>query len=601
MATMNQPQPYMDMHSGPHISSGPAYSHAAHVTAPPMQHYTYQAQPVLPPNSTHYAPPSYSSYAYGANGVTSPQSAPGPGVQSSMPLPAMIANPSQQHAYAPPNSAPQQGYTQAQQPFDTTGQIAPPGMKPRVTATLWEDEGSLCFQVEAKGVCVARREDNHFINGTKLLNVAGMTRGRRDGILKSEKTRHVVKIGPMHLKGVWIPYDRALEFANKEKITDLLYPLFVHNIGGLLYNPENAPRTNAVVAATERRRMDSGDSSRGPQATQPPPALHHHHSMQPGVGAQAPPTPHSIAPHPNAGRPNIERAHTFPTPPTSASSVLGMGNQGSSYDWGNQNLSNGVNGAQPLSLDTGMNARSMPTTPATTPPSNAQQSIPGYQAQTAYDKNVYNTTPGSQTAYSQHSDPARYGQEQSYPKTEMGPPTAPPAAYSAHDAAHVSSQSQHEHENGEHHENGYIHGSASAYDANRGQYATYPSGPTHLSPEMTGSPHQSASGRGTPRTLPSSQPQWGSEYQTPPRSGTSSSVYNVIGANASASVPSSGGTYPSSAYSAAGVKRGRDDEDRPSTRDYDYGAKRQKSTHQDSFGIPLQAPHMQAIKSGGQR
>ena len=119
--------------------------------------------------------------------------------------------------------------------FDSSGQVAPPGVKPRVTATLWEDEGALCFQVEAKGVCVARRDgtflqlqclhaqmqqsslarrhlrglyltkllDNHFINGTKLLNVAGMTRGRRDGILKSEKTRHVVKIGPMHLKGVW--------------------------------------------------------------------------------------------------------------------------------------------------------------------------------------------------------------------------------------------------------------------------------------------------------------------------------------------------------------------------------------------------------------
>jgi hypothetical protein len=87
--------------------------------------------------------------------------------------------------------------------FDTSGQIAPPGQNPRVTATLWEDEGSLCFQVEAKGVCVARREDNHMINGTKLLNVAGMTRARRDGILKAEKTRHVVKIGPMHLKGVW--------------------------------------------------------------------------------------------------------------------------------------------------------------------------------------------------------------------------------------------------------------------------------------------------------------------------------------------------------------------------------------------------------------
>jgi len=95
------------------------------------------------------------------------------------------------------------GSQQFERAFDTTGQIAPPGMKPRVTATLWEDEGSLCFQVEANGVCVARREDNHMINGTKLLNVAGMTRGRRDGILKSEKTRHVVKIGPMHLKGVW--------------------------------------------------------------------------------------------------------------------------------------------------------------------------------------------------------------------------------------------------------------------------------------------------------------------------------------------------------------------------------------------------------------
>jgi KilA-N domain len=116
----------------------------------------------------------------------------------------------------------QGGYAQQEMVGDTTGQVAPPGVKPRVTATLWEDEGTLCFQVDVKGTCVARREgmsecsvisgrsleilidsDNHMINGTKLLNVAGMTRGRRDGILKSEKQKHVVKIGPMHLKGVW--------------------------------------------------------------------------------------------------------------------------------------------------------------------------------------------------------------------------------------------------------------------------------------------------------------------------------------------------------------------------------------------------------------
>lgn len=55
------------------------------------------------------------------------------------------------------------------------------------------------------------------INGTKLLNVAGMTRGRRDGILKSEKLRHVVKIGPMHLKGVW--------YAVSSYFTSFFFPL----------------------------------------------------------------------------------------------------------------------------------------------------------------------------------------------------------------------------------------------------------------------------------------------------------------------------------------------------------------------------------------
>lgn len=68
----------------------------------------------------------------------------------------MPSTPAHASYVAAPGPAPHSYPTAA--PFDTTGQIAPPGMKPRVTATLWEDEGSLCFQVEAKGVCVARRE-----------------------------------------------------------------------------------------------------------------------------------------------------------------------------------------------------------------------------------------------------------------------------------------------------------------------------------------------------------------------------------------------------------------------------------------------------------
>lgn len=110
------------------------------------------------------------------------------------------------------------------------GQIQPPGSRPKITTTMWEDEKTLCYQVEANGVSVVRRADNNMINGTKLLNVAKMTRGRRDGILKAEKTRYVVKIGSMHLKGVWIPFERALIMAQREGIADSLYPLFVKDI-----------------------------------------------------------------------------------------------------------------------------------------------------------------------------------------------------------------------------------------------------------------------------------------------------------------------------------------------------------------------------------
>jgi hypothetical protein len=68
--------------------------------------------------------------------------------------------PNPSHNYVAASQPPSTGYQpqQQQHQMDTTGQTGPPGIKPKVTATLWEDEGSLCFQVEAKGVCVARRE-----------------------------------------------------------------------------------------------------------------------------------------------------------------------------------------------------------------------------------------------------------------------------------------------------------------------------------------------------------------------------------------------------------------------------------------------------------
>lgn len=106
----------------------------------------------------------------------------------------------------------------------------PKPVKPRIRRLYWEEEKTTCYQVEALGVLVSRREDSDFLNGTKLLNVAGMTRGKRDGVLKSEKIKIVVKTGSMNLKGVWIPYERALEIARNEGVEDLLFPLFVKDI-----------------------------------------------------------------------------------------------------------------------------------------------------------------------------------------------------------------------------------------------------------------------------------------------------------------------------------------------------------------------------------
>ncbi|KAJ2361964.1 Cell pattern formation-associated protein ust1, partial [Coemansia sp. RSA 2607] len=88
---------------------------------------------------------------------------------------------------------------------------------------------------------------DNMINGTKLLNVVGMSRGKRDGILKNEKGRRVVKVGPMHLKGVWIPFERARFLADQFKVVDVLFPIFQPDPNSYLYGtlPINSPTTAA--------------------------------------------------------------------------------------------------------------------------------------------------------------------------------------------------------------------------------------------------------------------------------------------------------------------------------------------------------------------
>ncbi|WYZ41606.1 hypothetical protein EsH8_V_000501 [Colletotrichum jinshuiense] len=579
-------QPAADMYYSQHMSAGQAPPPQT-VTSGTMSYHS-QPPPLQPSHLPQYAQQTPYGQPYGyTNGLTSPQSAPpavnnGMGGQNVLPLPGVS--------------------TQGFQGFDTTGQVAPPGMKPRVTATLWEDEGSLCFQVEARGICVARREDNHMINGTKLLNVAGMTRGRRDGILKSEKVRHVVKIGPMHLKGVWIPFERALDFANKEKITELLYPLFVHNIGALLYHPTNQTRTNQVMAAAERRKQEQNQMRGAPQSGGPGlPSIqqHHHHSM----GLPGP--QQSLPSHVNMGRPTLDRAHTFPTPPTSASSVMGssMGASDNGFQWAQSQGMGGAQAQNPMSIDTGLsNARSMPATPASTPPGSTMQNMQSYQSSTQqYDNSrpMYNA-PTQQSPYQATNptsqDRSVYGQNDPYAKNDMGPPSARPTANGApqdqkpangimhadQSAPQPAGDEEAEHE----HDGEYTHDSG-AYDANRGSYnysapavGTLPAEHQHLSPEMTGSPsHPPASGRATPRTAAAPQPYYSQQagYSTPPRVAqqSSSNLYNVMsndrnsaagpGSNdvytPQADMGSMSNGYPSQMNGTAGMKRGRDDDD----------------------------------------
>lgn len=153
---------------------------------------------------------------------SSPLPTPTPGPGSVMPTPSNSeAQPAESHD-AP--KSPQAQNVQVNRPLPVRYSSA------RVMSTFWDDEDTLCYQVESRGVVVLRRADLNFINGTKLLNVAGMTRGRRDGLLKTERLRHVVKVGPMNLKGVWIPFDRAYEMARSEGIVEELQPLFVRDI-----------------------------------------------------------------------------------------------------------------------------------------------------------------------------------------------------------------------------------------------------------------------------------------------------------------------------------------------------------------------------------
>lgn len=390
------------------------------------------------------------------------------------------------------------------------------------------------------------------------------------------------------------------------------------------------------MAAAERRKLDNSKQQQGgllgPPNSQPPP-LHHHHSMNNPVGSHVSQPPHSIAPHPGVGRPGLDRAHTFPTPPTSASSTshMGMGNQGNSYDW------TGAQSTQSVPIDS--HVHSTPNTPATTPPGASMQNLQNYQNQQSYDSSrpMYSAATSQQAQYAPQQTMQQQGmtrcapiQTNPYLKHEMGPPTsrAPGIGSELEHTDHKNGSYTHsqgneqvghgtgEEEADHEHDAEYPHENNSAYNGNRGPTYTYNSGanlgslhgePSHLSPEMNGSPsHQNGSGRGTPRNSTGSQAQWAAGYHSPPRAAPSSNLYNIISdargsatngnstAESYASAPLQPTYAPSIINGATPTnKRIREDDDqdhqsRPASRGDDIEAmKRRKLGREGSVGGPI--------------
>lgn len=419
--------------------------------------------------------------------------------------------------------------------------------------------------------------------------------------------------------------------------------MFVHNIGGLLYHPTNQPRTNAVVQESQQRRLEGPPVTRTPQAPQHPSL--HHHSLQTPVPPHLAQPPHTMASQPGGGRPALDRAHTFPTPPASASSLMGITNQGNSYEWGSQGMSSGVpHSQQPLSIDTSLsNARSMPTTPATTPPGSNLQGMQFQGSQPPYDssKPYYSTAPPSHPQYAAPSL-ASYGQQNlpsaaTYMKNDMGPPSArAPGAPSSEVEAGGDAKDRYSQSNGPttgeggvpEQESDYVHDHGAGYNnAHRGSYTyttnasvnTLTGEHSQLTPELSSPSQQNGSGRMTPRTGGGPPPQWASGYNTPPRPPATSSLYNIVSdtrgtpANGapsdSYSVTSNSGPAYSSGMNgslgSSGTKRMREDDEeddtiRPDSRGTDYDGKRRRTITEVNGG-PLAGPPlgMQPLTAGG--
>ena len=341
------------------------------------------------------------------------------------------------------------------------------------------------------------------------------------------------------------------------------------------------------MAAHQQDRRRPEKLQGGVPSTSQPPALTHHHTMTSTTNSQQ---SASIAANAATGRPGIDRAHTFPTPPTSASGTMtSIGSQPGSYDWTSNGSIGSVQNTQAIGLDS--HSQSTPATPATTPPNTALPSLQNYQGQ----QPIYAGQPGGQAQYAPQQGLVRTGSISSgiYSKHDMGPPSRVAASRpeSEHGDVKLDPYGQAQHSDNSQgggdaeadaeQDSDYPNGNAQAYGSHRGSFDAYNPSYSNENAHL-GQDHavNGGSGRGTPRTSQN----WAAGYQNSPRAPPSSNLYNPTSdARGSLANGNAGAeTYVSGAYAPTqqinGVKRQRDDDDTD-------GMKRQKMTTGTNNGL----------------
>lgn len=283
----------------------------------------------------------------------------------------------------------------------------------------------------------------------------------------------------------------------------------------------------------------------------------------------------NLAPHPQM-RPEMSRAVSFPipTPPSSASSINMNGSE--NFHWNQPNMISN-SGTAPLAIDTVINSsRSMPTTPATTPPGGTLQQLQQFNPSGNFNEprssplyapqaqNLPQSTV-SQQNMTRFGPPLPQPHYMSQPRDNMPPPNSRAQNTSRPSSSPNNPDGQLKDENGieeqgtgeeeqEAGEEEADHEPEHEYDSSVNQYNNIngrgyfqPGDTPHLSPDMTGSPnHQGPgtpnrsvystpninvsrnidNGGSTPRTGSTpQQQQWvpQSGYSTPPRGTTNTS------------------------------------------------------------------------------